>query len=105
MKFTLNEFTPVEARLYGEKGEIMLPNRWYQAVNLTTTTAGNSEETVIDFVGNGYNYQAVEVQKCLDEGKIESPNWSHQSSLHLMELMDKIRLQCGIKYPSDNVKQ
>ena len=60
-------------------------------------------ETVFDFVGNGYNYQAAEVQNCLGQNKIESDNWSHGDSLQLMQLMDNIRLQCGIEYPADQV--
>ena len=99
--FTVTEFTPVEARIIGNLGEIMMPNRWYQPVNLAITTEDGSEDIVMDFVGNGYNYQAVEVQNCLDDGKIESTKWSHQDSLQLMRLMDKIREQCGIEYPAD----
>ncbi len=104
LRFTVTEFTPVEARIKGSKGEIMLPNRWYQPANIVTSTTDESEESIIDFVGNGYNYQAVEVQNCLDEGRIESPKWSHTDSLQLMQLMDKIRNQCGIEYPADLIK-
>ena len=101
LSYTLSEFTAVEAHIKGEKGEIMLPNRWYQPVNVFSNIEGNREEITIDFVGNGYNYQAIEVQRCLDAGKIESDQWSHQDSLSLMQLMDEIRQQCGIKYPAD----
>jgi predicted dehydrogenase len=99
--FTLTEFTPVEARITGDKGEIKLPNRWYQPVNMITSKDSSQVETVFDFVGNGYNYQAAEVQNCLGQNKIESDNWSHGDSLQLMQLMDNIRLQCGIEYPAD----
>ncbi len=99
--FTLTEDTPVEAKLTGSAGQILLPNRWYQPVNITTTKDDKPEEIAFDFVGNGYNYQAVEVQKCLEAGKIESAVWSHHNSLALMQVMDEIRQQCGISYPSE----
>jgi predicted dehydrogenase len=103
--FTLTENTPVEARIKGDLGEIILPNRWYQPVNVFANVGQEPEETVIDFVGNGYNYQALEVQKCLGEGAIESSIWSHQNSLKLMQLMDQIRQQIGLIYPEDGNNQ
>jgi predicted dehydrogenase len=101
LTFTLAEFTPIEARIKGDEGEIMLPNRWYQPVNIITTTNKKPQEKPINFVGNGYNYQVHEVHKCLDESKIESDKWSHRHSLELMQLMDEIRKQCGIIYTED----
>lgn len=101
--FTVTESTPVEARIKGDQGEIYLPNRWYQPVNLAVTTEDGSEDIVSDFVGNGYNYQAVEVMNCLEKGSNESSKWSHNDSLQLMRLMDKIRGQCGIEYPADRI--
>jgi predicted dehydrogenase len=104
LSFTLTADTQVEARISGSDGQILLPNRWYQPVNVTTIKDGKPRETVIDFVGNGYNYQAVEVQKCLEQGTIESKNWSHQDSLMLMQTMDEIRKLCGIEYPADKIR-
>lgn len=101
LQFTLKEFTPVEARITGELGEIMLPNRWYQPVNVNTTIDEREQEHHIDFEGNGYNYQVHEVHRSLDEKRIESELWSHENSLNLMQLMDEIRRQCGISYPVD----
>jgi len=103
LTFTLAEDTAVEARINGSDGQILLPNRWYQPVNVMTFKNGKPKETIVDFVGNGYNYQAVEVQRCLEQGKIESTHWSHQESLDLMQTMDEIRRLCGIEYPADKI--
>ena len=100
---TVTEFTAVEARIEGDQGTIHLPNRWYQPGNLAITTEHGTEDIVMDFVGNGYNYQAVEVMNCLKEGRRESTRWSHNDSLQLMRLMDEIREQCGIEYPADHI--
>lgn len=101
LQFTITEFTPVEARITGDLGEVILPNRWYQPVNIHTSIGEQTQEHAIDFEGNGYNYQVHEVHRCLDEQRIESSLWSHQDSLNLMQLMDEIRRQCGITYPVD----
>ena len=105
LMFTFTEDTAVEATITGDLGKIKLPNRWYQPVNVLEAKEQQWEETVIDFVGNGYNYQAMEVQKCLNQCKIESSLWSHQHSLQLMQLMDQIRKETGIVYPEDGVNQ
>jgi len=47
----------------------------------------------------GYQYEAVEVMKCLDEGKTESSFVPHSFSLELMKTLDRIREAAGIVYP------
>jgi hypothetical protein len=37
--------------------------------------------------------------KCLDEGKIESDIMTWQTSLDLMETLDRIRIDAGIFFP------
>jgi predicted dehydrogenase len=101
LEFTFMEFTPIEAHIQGTEGTIKLQTRWYQPGNLILTNQQGSEELVVDIEGNGYNYQAAEVMRSLDEGLIESPHWSHGDSWELMQLMDEIRRQGGIRYSMD----
>lgn len=103
LQFTLKEDTPIEALILGDRGKITLPNRWYHPVNLFLDQDNSPREIEIDYQGNGYNYQAIEVMECIRSGRIQSSRWSHDFSLQLMELMDEIRRQCGIKYPMDEV--
>jgi predicted dehydrogenase len=49
--------------------------------------------------GMGYHYEAVEVMKCLDEGKLESEIVPHSFSLDLMATLDRIRQAAGIVFP------
>ena len=99
--FTFMEFTPIEALIEGDQGSIKLQTRWYQPGNLILSDQQGTQELNVDLVGNGYNYQAEEVMRCLDQGLIESPNWSHGDSWELMQLMDEIRRQGGVTYPMD----
>jgi len=50
-------------------------------------------------LGNGYTYEIEEVNACLGSGKLQSDLWSHQNSLDLSELLDKVRSQNGITFP------
>ena len=47
----------------------------------------------------GYQFEAIEVMKCLDEGKIQSDIVPHSFSLDLMNTLDRIRKAAGIVYP------
>jgi hypothetical protein len=41
------------------------------------------------------------VGECLRKKLIESPVMSHHDTLLLMETLDRVRVACGIRYPSD----
>jgi hypothetical protein len=49
--------------------------------------------------GMGYQYEAAEVMKCLDEGKLQSDIVPHSFSLDLMNTLDRIRRAAGIVFP------
>jgi predicted dehydrogenase len=49
--------------------------------------------------GMGYNYEAIEVMRCLDEGMTESSIVPHSFTLNLMQTLDRIRKAAGIVFP------
>ena len=49
--------------------------------------------------GMGYQFEAVEVMRCLDAGLLESSTVPHSFSLDLMKTLDRIREAAGIVYP------
>ncbi len=49
--------------------------------------------------GMGYQFEAAEVMKCLDEGKLESDIVPHSFSRNLINTLDRIRKMAGIEYP------
>jgi hypothetical protein len=46
----------------------------------------------------GYQFEAMEVMKCLDEGKTESDIVPHSFSRDLMNTLDRIRQAAGIVF-------
>jgi predicted dehydrogenase len=95
--------TPVEAYIYCEKGYIHIPTRFHERVKgLTLLEYDGLKESFIpyDYQVKGYKYEAEELMRCLEEGKLESDLVPHQFSLDLMELMDEIRQQIGVVYPN-----
>jgi predicted dehydrogenase len=53
--------------------------------------------------GMGYQYEAVEVMKCLDAGRIQSNILPHSFSLDLIRTLDRIRDSAGIVYPGKDL--
>lgn len=50
---------------------------------------------------NGYEYQVLECKRCLEQGLIESPLMPHAETLSIMQQMDALRAEWGVKYPMD----
>jgi predicted dehydrogenase len=53
------------------------------------------------FAGNGYQFELMEVNRCLREERIESAIMPLDDSLEVMRLMDVLRLQWGMAYPQE----
>ncbi|MBN1486353.1 MAG: Gfo/Idh/MocA family oxidoreductase [Anaerolineae bacterium] len=51
--------------------------------------------------GNGYNYEAAEVMRCLRAGALESAIMPLDETLTLMQTLDQLRAQWGLVYPSE----
>lgn len=49
----------------------------------------------------GYEYQVMECKRCLDAGFLESPLMPHDETLSIMEQMDSLRKEWGVRYPMD----
>ena len=52
-------------------------------------------------IGRGMGHEAVEFQRCLAEGLLESPLVPHAQTLTIMRQMDDLRSQVGVRYPGD----
>jgi predicted dehydrogenase len=91
-----------EALIHGSEGTIKLKSRWHAPSSIDLMKRGEETEHFSFFEpGNGYQYEASEVMKCLDEGKLESTIFSWQDSLDLISTLDAIRKEAGIIYPKE----
>ncbi|MEU5563871.1 Gfo/Idh/MocA family protein [Micromonospora musae] len=91
--------TPLVASITGTDGRIDLPAPFFRPDSLTLHRADAEPETVsVEVPGGGYQYEAIEVQRCLAEGLLESPLVPHSTTLEVMTLLDTIRGQIGVDY-------
>jgi len=97
--------TDITATLYGEKGTIAFDNWWYMPVPAKLTA---QDGTIIPIrensEGNGYNYEAAEVIRCIEQGKTQSDLMSLDFSLMLIDTLDAIRKEIGLAYPGHDEK-
>jgi predicted dehydrogenase len=94
--------TPMETTIMGTAGTIRIHSPSWAATKLTLTTSdGKSELVEVPFEGNGYNYEAAEVGRCLRAGLKESPTMPLDESVAIMRTLDAIRAQWGLKYPME----
>lgn len=90
--------------LQGSHGRVHIPAEngvlKHERLVLHTETDG---ELVIEapLAGAGYVHQAIEVQRCLAVGELESPILPLDESLAVMRLLDRLRAEWGLRYPGE----
>ena len=85
--------------IQGENGQIRIHSRFHENKGVTLVqTEQPAKQFDFDRETHGYDYEAQHVMQCLTEGKTESPLWSLDDSLNLMELLDAVRAEAGIVY-------
>ena len=100
--FATRTGTPQEATVMGTEGYVKIHSNWWRPRAMTLHRPGEKEELVeVPITGNGFNYEAAEVMRCLDEGMTESDVMPLDETLSVMRTMDDIRAAWGLRYPSE----
>jgi dihydrodiol dehydrogenase / D-xylose 1-dehydrogenase (NADP) len=95
----INTQTPKEARIIGNNGSIYIPE-FFKATKAILEVVGEEPVTIeVPNKGNGYEYEAAAVMKCLEEGKLEHELMPLDESIAIIKVMDELRRQWEIKYP------
>jgi len=95
--------TPQEAVIMGTEGRLKLNHPWFAPSKLTLSQPGLPRQVInVPYEGNGYNYEATAVMDCLREGKLEHQLMPWSTTLALLETMDAIRAQWGLRYPMED---
>jgi len=94
---------PNVASVVGTQGRIDIDGVWYTQTSFTRyDQSGAAVERYTDTIeGRGMQYQAVEVERCISEGLPESPVMPLSESVTIMETMDEVRRQIGLRYAAD----
>lgn len=93
--------TPQCARIDGTDGSISVPDFWRATRAVLKGAGGRGETFEQPHRGNGYEYQAMEVARCLGAGLPESPVMPLAESLAIQRSMDELRRQWRLTYPCE----
>ncbi|MFG1675506.1 Gfo/Idh/MocA family protein [Micromonospora sp. NPDC049282] len=91
--------TAITASITGTTGRIDLPEPFFRPGSAVLHRLGAEPETIpADLTGGGYQYEAIEVGRCLAAGLTESPLVPHAATLEIMTLVDDIKARIGVSY-------
>jgi len=99
---SIRSVTPSRGVIMGTEGVIEIHGPLYRPVALTVRKTDKSPETIeVPLTGNGYNYEIEEVNQCLRAGRTESLWMPWADTIAVMEIMDRLRKQWGMRYPQE----
>jgi len=91
-----------EMTLMGDRGKIRVHAPVFAPRQLTLSLAGKADEVLdFPFEGNGYQFEAIEVARCMLAGETESAIMPLDETLAIMQTMDQIRQQLQLTYPME----
>jgi len=97
----INIPTSQGAKIIGNSGYIDISD-FSRATKATLAVIGKEPVKIkVPLEGNGLNYEAKAVGECLREGKIESELMSLNDSLSVVKVMDELRRQWGLRFPTE----
>ena len=100
----------VNASIIGTKGRIEIERMFYEqsvfTVHENDLSAAPGIPTQVSryeakIEGRGMQDQALEDERCIHAGITESPRMTLDETVSIMETMDEIRSQTGVKYPGE----
>ena len=98
--------TPQAATIIGSEGRIELHAPWWRPNHLTLQRGDEAGRMIeVDCPLNGYNYEALEVNRCLREGRTESELVTQEGTLALMGTLDGLRGEWGVRYPGEKEEE
>ena len=95
--------TPCTAVIAGLNGYLEVNRTFYNPTSMRLTLFdGTVTEYPSDYKGHGLREQAVEFARVIKSGAKESPILTWDDTIAIMEIMDTVRSQIGLKYPFEN---
>lgn len=91
-----------DACIMGTTGRIRIDSPWWRPTGMTLSRGGaNDERFEFPLKGNGYQFEAEEVGRCLRDDRLESDVMPLDETISIMKTLDTIRAQWGLKYPME----
>ncbi|SDM74964.1 Predicted dehydrogenase [Cryobacterium flavum] len=95
---------PTTASIIGTLGRIDINSVWYSPTEFRVLdNLGAVLETFVpaEFAGRGMHFEAVEVEALIRAGRISSDIMPAEESVAILETLDSVRAQIGLRYPGE----
>lgn len=90
------------ATVAGSEGYIVIDNvNNPQRISVYAKGGIFKEEIRVPYSISGYEYEFLACRDAMEKGLVEAPEMPHSETLFLMELMDSLRKEWGVRYPMD----
>ena len=89
-----------DATIYGSEGYIRVENFWH-ADTMTICVNDECEKIHVPYDAPGYQYEILEVHRCILQGLRESDTMPLDETLEIIKVFDNLRAQWGLVYPCD----
>jgi dihydrodiol dehydrogenase / D-xylose 1-dehydrogenase (NADP) len=90
------------AMIAGTKGSILMDHDWHRPSTFTIYRDGQEPEFFdCSHEGTGYQFEMMEVARCIQEGKTEHPVMPLDETLQIQGIMEKVIKDWGITFPTD----
>lgn len=96
---TIGSIMEQHAVIYGTKGHIVLPEFSALQYFQVKLDDGTRYARRTPFEVNGFEYQIREVEKCLKSQECESRIMTHQNTIDVITMMDRMRSDWGLVFP------
>lgn len=94
---------PNVASILGTEARIDIASVWYEPTSFRVIDRNDNviEEYASAVDGRGMQYQAEEVERLVGAGKLSGEILPPEESVSIMETLDAIRAQIGLRYPTE----
>jgi predicted dehydrogenase len=100
---TLITGTPCRAIIAGTLGRLEIDRSFYSPSSMRLIMRdGTTTEYPNTYKGRGLREPAAELERMVRNAEIESPLLTHKMSIEIMQTLDEIRNQIGLRYPFEN---
>jgi predicted dehydrogenase len=94
---------PKQANICGLQARIHMPAPWWKPSEAyLIRNDGATEHLLYPYEGDGLQFEIRHVHDCLRQGLTESPWMPLDETLAIMRVLDTLRAQWGVRYPSEN---
>lgn len=89
------------AVVVGTQGRIEVDTAFFTPTGFTVHRTDGVTWRYDGFTGEGKQYEAAEVARCVAAGAVESPRMTWEGTLDVMRTLDEVRRQVGVVYPGE----